>query len=309
MFSKFFKRLFKSLKKMKLTSLKWEIGQVEIYQIVELEAGEIIQSIIPEATPENIKKIDWLYPNFADENGNLKALVQGFLIKSESKNILIDTCNGNDKKRTDAPEWGNLQTDFLTKLIELGVSPDDVDVVACTHLHMDHVGWNTKLEKGEWIPTFPNAQYLFDSKEFEYWEKKPEKEIDDDHAAFEDSVMPVIKAGLAKLVDSNHAIDKNISFIPTPGHTPSHVSVLIESEGRKAIISGDLLHHPCQIANPSWVTEADTFPDKAKETRTNLFEEITDTDTLFIGSHFSNPVAGKIVRSSGEGFVFMVKDS
>jgi len=288
MFKFFFNLIFKYSKKMKLSSLKWKVGKVEIYQIVELEAGEIIQSIIPKATPENIKKIDWLMPHFADNNGNLKALVQGFLIKSEGKNILIDTCNGNDKKRTDAPEWGDLQTDFLSKLLELGVERKDVHIVACTHLHMDHVGWNTMLDKNQWIPTFPNAQYFFDKQEFEYWEKKPEKEIDDDHAAFEDSVMPIIKAKLAKLVDSNFRIDENIRFIPTPGHTPSHVSIFIESEGSKAIISGDLLHHPCQIANPSWVTEADTFPNRAKETRIKLFKEIANSETLFIGSHFSN---------------------
>jgi len=273
----------------------WKIGDVEVFQIVELECGKIIQEIMKDATPENIKKIKWLYPNYADENGNLKALVQSFLIKSENKNILIDTCNGNDKKRTDLPEWANLKTDFLKKLEKLG----EVDIVACTHLHVDHVGWNTILKDGKWVPTFPKAKYLFSKEEYEYWESKPEKEIDDDKAAFDDSITPIIEAKLAELVDVNHKIDKNVSFIPTPGHTPSHVCILIESQGQKAIISGDMLHHPCQIANPEWETIVDTFPDKATESRKKILNEIADKDTLLIGTHFSNPVAGKVKKSNG----------
>jgi len=284
--------------------LKWIVGQVEIYQIIELEAGELIQEIIPEATHENIKTIDWLYPHFANQDGSLKALVQSFLIKSDGKNILIDTCNGNDKKRTDIPQWNNLQTDFLVQLEKMNLGADDIDIVACTHLHMDHVGWNTMLQNDVWVPTFKNARYLFDRNEFEYWKKKPKEEIDDDHAAFNDSVLPVVSAGLVDLVDSNYAIDGNIKFIPTPGHTPSHVSIYIESDNEKAIISGDMTHHPCQIQNPDWITEADTFPDRAKETRIKLFENIADTNTLFIGSHFANPVAGKIAKGQSGNYIF-----
>jgi len=288
-----------------MKSLKWKIGEVEIFQIVELEAGELIQSVIKGATPKNIRELDWLFPHFADKEGKLKALVQGFLIKSDNKNILIDTCNGNDKKRTDVPEWSNLQTNFLKKLNYLGVAESDVDMVACTHLHMDHVGWNTKLVDGEWVPTFPQARYLFSKKEYQYWVEKPEKEIDDDHASFDDSVTPIVKAGLADLVETDYKIDKQVSFIPTPGHTPYHVSVLVESNSQRAIISGDLLHHPCQIAKPQWVAKADTFPDKAKESRSKMLNEIADTETVLIGSHFANPVAGK-VRYSKDGLRFEV---
>ncbi len=285
--------------------LKWTIGEVEVFQIVELDAGELIQSIIKNATPGNIRDIGWLYPHFADEAGRIKALVQCFLMKSDNKSILIDTCNGNDKARTDVPEWANLQTDFLKKLGDIGVTETGVDVVACTHLHMDHVGWNTKLKRGAWVPTFPNAKYLFARKEYEYWVQKPDKEIADDKAAFDDSVSPIVKAGLSKLVEVDHRIDRHVSFIPTPGHTPTHVSVLIESQNQRAIISGDFLHHPCQIANPEWSTDADTFPDKAIETRQRILDEVASTDTLLIGSHFANPVAGRVVRFK-DGFVFKV---
>lgn len=288
-----------------MSSLRWKVGDVEIFQIVELEAGAIIQSIIKNATPENIRSIEWLYPHFADESGNLKALVQGFLIKSNNKYILIDTCNGNDKSRTDVPEWSNLKIDFIGNLAKIGVNPSEIDVVACTHLHMDHVGWNTRLENGKWVPTFPNARYLFAQKEYDYWFQKPEKEIADDKAAFDDSVSPIINAGLASLVDYDHKIDKNISFIPSPGHTPGHVSVRIVSSDEQAIISGDFLHHPCQIAEPTWFTDADTIPDQGIDTRMKLLDFIADSGSLLIGSHFANPVAGRVQRKNGK-FVFVV---
>lgn len=286
-------------------AMKWTIGNVEIFQIVELECGKLTQSIIKDATPQNIQSIEWLYPHFADKEGRLKALVQSFLIKSNGKNILIDACNGNGKTRTDIPEWSNLQTDFIKKLHNTGVTEKDINVIACTHLHCDHVGWNTRLENGIWIPTFPNAKYIFAKEEFVYWKQKPEKEIADDKAAFGDSVSPIMKAGLAELVDSDHKIDEHVSFMPTPGHTPGHVSVFIESNKKMAIISGDMLHHPCQIAKPEWTTEGDTFPDKAKETRKKVLDEIADTNTLLIGSHFANPVAGRVVRKK-DGFAFEI---
>jgi glyoxylase-like metal-dependent hydrolase (beta-lactamase superfamily II) len=284
---------------------KWTVGQVEIYQIIELPAGELIQSIIKNATPDNIANIGWLYPNFADGHGKLKALVQSFLIVSGNKNILIDTCNGNDKIRTDVPEWSRLQTDFLANLNEIGVTESDINIVACTHLHMDHVGWNTRLSDGKWIPTFPNAKYLFAKKEYDYWIQKPTKEIADDKAAFDDSISPIIEAGLAELVNINHRIDQNISFIPTPGHTPAHVSINIESNNQRAIISGDFLHHPCQIAYSNWITDADSLPDTAIESREKILEMIADTEVLLIGSHFADPVAGRVIRSDS-GLKFIV---
>ncbi|MEK7517921.1 MAG: MBL fold metallo-hydrolase [Patescibacteria group bacterium] len=277
--------------------LKWKIGAVEIFQIVEMEGGKLIQDSILNATPENIKKIKWLYPNFADDKGNLKALVQSFFIKSEGKNILVDTCNGNGKNRPTCPDWGNLQTDFLERLNDVGASDSDIDIVVCTHLHFDHVGWNTKLENEEWMPTFPNAKYLFVQKEYDYWKTIPDKEVEDDKLAFDDSVIPIVKANLAEFVSSDHKIDQNLSLIPTPGHTPGHVSIMIESQGKKAIISGDFIHHPCQIEHPEWSMGADALPEKALETRRKMLKQFADTNTLLIGTHFANPVAGRVIHS------------
>lgn len=283
--------------------LSWKIGEVEVFQIVEMEGGELIQGTIKKATPEHIKKISWLYPNFADENGKFKSLVQSFLVKSNGKNILVDTCNGNGKQRPNAPTWGNLNTNYLERLKSLGVSEDQIDIVICTHLHFDHVGWNTRREGNSFSPVFKKAKYLFANKEYQYWVKNPEKEMVDDKMAFADSVEPIVKAGLEKIVADDYRIDENLKFIPTPGHTPGHVSITIQSKNQKALISGDFLHHPCQVQNPDWTMDADSLPDLATQTRFNMIKKLANSDILLIGSHFSNPVAGYIVSSAGS-YVF-----
>jgi glyoxylase-like metal-dependent hydrolase (beta-lactamase superfamily II) len=287
-----------------MKGLQWTIGEVEIFQIVEMEGGSLIQSIIPKATTKRIIEIPWLIPHFADKKGNLKALVQSFLIRSNGKNILIDTCNGNGKNRPETSEWSNLKTNFLRKLSEFGISETEIDVVACTHLHFDHIGWNTKLEEGKWAPTFPDAKYLFTKEEYDYWASKPDKEIVDDNNAFSDSVTPIMEAGLAKLVESDYRLDDHIRFISTPGHTPAHVSVVIESGNKQAIVSGDVFHHPCQIAHPEWMS-FDTDPKKALSTRKKFLDDVVDMDTMVLGSHFANPVAGRVKRE-GKKFVFKV---
>ncbi len=278
------------------TNSKWTIGEVEIIQIPEMEDNEFFSSFIPQAKPEKIKEIKWLIPDFADENGNLKGVIQSFLIKSNGKNILIDTCNGNGKDRPNMPTWENLKTDFLAKFERI-VPPKKIDYVVCTHMHFDHVGWNTKLNNGKWVPTFPNAKYLFSQAEYNYWIKKPEKEMIDDFNGIDDSVTPIVNVDLAEFIPDEYHLDENIYFIQTPGHTPHHISVVIESQGKKAIITGDVMHHPCQIVYPEWTTLADTYPDQTIKTRKKFLNEVKDIDTLIIGSHFAYPIAGKIISS------------
>jgi glyoxylase-like metal-dependent hydrolase (beta-lactamase superfamily II) len=288
-----------------MSQLSWTIGEVTIHQLIEVEDEKLFSTFIPQATPENIKKIPWLFPHFANESGNLKAFIQSFLIISQGKKILIYTCNGNDKDRPNVPSWSHLQTDFLSKLKKLGIEPTDIDIVACTHLHFDHVGWNTTLKNGQWVPTFPNAQYLFSKAEYDYWIAKPENEIIDDHNGIADSITPIVEAGLATFIEDDFAIDTHIRFIPTPGHTPHHISVVIESQGERAIISGDVLHHPCQIVHQEWTTLSDTYPDQTVATRQKFLSGITDTNTLLIGSHFAHPTAGKVV-TKGSGLILEI---
>jgi glyoxylase-like metal-dependent hydrolase (beta-lactamase superfamily II) len=221
------------------------IGSVKVTSVVELEAGAIIQQGIPDATLEAVKNIPWLRPHFADEEGNLKGVVQSFMLESGGKRILVDTCVGNGKKRKDLAEWNELHGDFLSRLASAGYTPEDIDIVLCTHLHCDHVGWNTMLVDGKWVPTFPNARYMFVREEYEYWKGRPATEIEDDHAGFADSVEPIVEAGRADFVPANHVITDEVSLVPTPGHTPHHVSVAIKSAGEEAVITGDVMHHPC----------------------------------------------------------------
>ncbi len=280
-----------------------EIGNVKIFRLVEVDAGNIIQGIIKEASSGAINSIEWLYPDFVDKNGNLKAVVQSFLIKSKGKNILIDTCNGNDKSRKDLEEWSNLQTNFIENLYDIGMSPEDVDIVICTHLHTDHVGWNTKLSDGRWVPTFQNARYIFVKDEYDYWRKYPEKELYDDKAAFDDSVAPIVNAGRAEFVEETYSIDNNLTIIPTPGHTLHHSSIFIESRGKKAVIIGDLFHHPCQIANLEWVSDGDALHEKTIESRKRILHDIANTENILIGSHFSKPFG--FVKSINNEFIFV----
>lgn len=281
-----------------------KIGNATITPIIELDAGDVIQDIIPKATKENVLSIDWLQPHFADKEGNLKATVQSLLIEINGKRILVDTCIGNGRKRPELPEWDNLNTTFLTRLQSV-CSPGEIDIVICTHLHFDHIGWSTTLKQGKWIPTFPNARYVLVKDEFEYWEAQPEAEIVDDKNGIDESVLPIHKAGLVDLVSVNHQVTEGISLFPTPGHTPYHVSLLIESAGQSAVITGDVIHHPIQIAHPDWMS-FDTDEKQAFATRQAFLERFANTETLIIGSHFADPVAGKIARSDGS-FAFRIQ--
>lgn len=276
----------------------WKIGNVKIVPIVETDASKVIQEIIPNATKEEIFKIPWLRPHFVDIEGNLKAVVQAFVVDTGKMRILIDACVGNSKMRNEIPEWNNLDTNFLGQLKNKGYSPEMIGAVICTHLHFDHVGWNTMLINKKWVPTFPKARYLFVENEYNYWKNVPESELADDHAGFRDSVLPVFDAGLVELVDINHRLSNEISLIPTPGHTPAHVSVLVRSGKEQAVITGDVFHHPCQIARPNWMS-FDTDKKQALNSRHAFLERFADTETLVIGSHFASPAAGLLRRDNG----------
>jgi glyoxylase-like metal-dependent hydrolase (beta-lactamase superfamily II) len=283
---------------MKLETIK--LASATITPIFEIDAGQVIQDSIPDARPETVRQIAWLKPRYADENGKLKAQVQAFLVEVGDKKVVVDACCGDGRNRPGLPEWGNLRTGFMERFKKVW-QPEEVEIVLCTHMHFDHVGWNTTSINGKWIPTFPNAQYIFSEREFNYWNGKPKEEMEDDRMGFAESVLPVYEAGLARLVPDDYRVTDCISLIPTPGHTPGHVAILLEADGQSAVISGDALHHPCQIAHPEWGTPFDTSTEQANKSRRELLERFADTDTLFIGAHFVEPMAGKIKRTE-KGF-------
>jgi glyoxylase-like metal-dependent hydrolase (beta-lactamase superfamily II) len=282
--------------------MKWRIGQVTVTKIVELEVIGGSRFLLPQATREAILPIDWLQPDFADEAGRLKMSVQALVVETPERRIIVDTCLGNDKENRRIPGWNRMQTSFLADLAAAGYSRKTIDTIVCTHLHVDHVGWNTMLADGPngtktWVPTFPKARYLIGRIEYEHWLQQRER--DDMIAVFADSVMPVFEAGLVDLVETRHRICDEVHLIPTPGHTAGHVSIEVASDGETALITGDFMHHPCQIARPDWSSTADSDPETARRTRQHMLNRLVDAPILVIGTHFAGRTAGHIVNDGG----------
>jgi len=279
--------------------MKWKIGDVTVTKIVELEVTGGSRFILPQATYEAVLPISWLQPHFADERGQLKMSIHALIVETPTRRIIVDTCLGNDKEGRRIPTWNNLQGPFLADLAAAGFPRESIDMVLCTHLHVDHVGWNTMLVDGPngtktWVPTFPNARYLMGRVESDHWRAHSGRA--DMAAVFADSVAPIYEAGLAELVETDHRLCDETSLVPTLGHTPGHVSVRISSRGEEALITGDFMHHPCQIARPDWSSAADSDPDAARQTRERMLGELCDRPVLVIGTHFAGATAGHIVR-------------
>jgi glyoxylase-like metal-dependent hydrolase (beta-lactamase superfamily II) len=278
----------------------WQIGDVKITRIVEQEDTSMPPEVmVIQATPENVLPIKWLRPHFIDADGHLISSIFSLLVESGDKKIVIDTCVGNDKARG-VPMWNKRQTRFLEDMADAGFSRDAVDYVACTHLHQDHVGWNTMLDDGQWKPTFPNARYYFSAADWAWLEKQPVTFLGDYCG---DSVQPIFDAGLAELMTPPHSITDEVWLDSTPGHSPGHASVRISSRGEHAVVTGDLIHHPCQMAKPHWHSPFDFDTERALQTRADFLEQFGDEPVLVIGSHFATPTAGHIV-SDGDVYRF-----
>jgi glyoxylase-like metal-dependent hydrolase (beta-lactamase superfamily II) len=273
--------------------LSWQVGRVKITRIVEMDLPVPAQMFLSEATPEALRKSAWLYPHFVSEDDStLKLSIHALLVEAPGLKLVVDTCIGNDRPR-EITGGEPLSTPFLQQLGEAGWSRDAVDAVVCTHLHVDHVGWNTMLEDGKWTPTFPKARYLIGRREYAFWSAHDDAE---QQTILGDSVKPIFDAGLAELVELYHVISPEIRLTPSTGHTPGHVSVVIESEGERAVITGDMAHHPCQLAHPDWTPRYDTDLKESASTRWRLFAEWADQPTLVIGTHFPDPTAGRVER-------------
>jgi len=281
---------------------RWKIGDVTITRVVESEGPWDGTLLLPNATAENVQKErDWLRPAFTDDAGHLRMSIHAFVIESRGKRIIVDTCIGNDKDRP-IPEWSRQHWPFLANLGAAGYTRESIDTVVCTHLHVDHVGWNTMLLNGKWVPTFPNARYLIGGTEWDFFSTQ-----DDDFfkGPVEDSVRPVIAEGMSELVDDRHRITDDVSLESTAGHTPGHFSVRIASQGAQAVITGDVLHHPILCRYPEWDNKFDCDPARGKRTRREFCERYADSDVLVFGTHFAAPSAGRI-RRSGDSYRFVL---
>jgi glyoxylase-like metal-dependent hydrolase (beta-lactamase superfamily II) len=276
----------------------WKIGDVEITRLVEVNGWvDDITMLLPDATPATLQAHPWLQPYWATPEGKMIISFQCFVMRTKDHAIMLDTCIGNDRQR-EFPVFTNMQTSFLDDLAHAGFKPEDIDTVLCTHLHFDHVGWNTRLVDGKWVPTFPNARYLFGRQEYEHWMMLKETHGYHDLNHMYDSVQPVVDAGLVDLIEPSHKVCPELSLIPTPGHTPGHCSIVIESKGQRAIITGDMMHNPIQIALPGDLGRFDMQKEAASATRVKFVDSVANSDTLVIGSHFADPSAGHVVRDA-----------
>jgi glyoxylase-like metal-dependent hydrolase (beta-lactamase superfamily II) len=280
--------------------LQWKIGDVTITRVVEMEVPVPYhpkRPLIAAATPDALQAMPWLYPAFVTPEGHLLTSIHALLVEAPGLRLVVDTCIGNDKPRRMTGRLP-LQTSFLRSMTDAGWPCESVSAVICTHLHVDHVGWNTRLENGRWVPTFPRARYLIGREEYAHWQSESGEETQQIVA---DSVKPIFDAGLVDLVEMDHRVSPEISLLPTPGHTPGHVSVVIESRGERALITGDVLHHPCQCGDPSWSTSFDSSVTAAQAARIKLLDSLADQPTLMIGTHFASPCAGR-VRRDGKAY-------
>jgi glyoxylase-like metal-dependent hydrolase (beta-lactamase superfamily II) len=286
-------------------SAQIQIGNTTIQRLVEQE-GPFFKalSFFPTLSMELLDEHrPWMQPRYLDAEDMLVLCIQSYLVRTRHHNILIDTCVGNDKPRPARPFWHMSKADRWEKaLAATGLTAADIDFVMCTHLHVDHVGWNTRLENGRWVPTFPKARYLFADRELAFWTKRQK----DDPAAcpwIEDSVLPIVAANRADVVKSDHAFNDLVTLIPTPGHTIDHYSVHVGKPGADAVITGDMIHSPLQARFPEIGMMADYDSKLAGETRNKLFGRFCDTSTIMCTAHFPSPSTGRVVRHY-DGFDF-----
>ncbi|MEV0598699.1 MBL fold metallo-hydrolase [Streptomyces sp. NPDC050315] len=280
----------------------WTIGDITIHRIDETELPpETGPWLLPDATPDVVTANPWLRPDFARPDHGLRLASHSFAVRAGGRRILVDTGIGNGKDRAN-PAWNHLRTDYLARLEQAGFPPDSVDLVVLTHLHTDHVGWNTRYRDGAWVPTFPRARYVVARDEWAYWSAA---ELDAPRQQmFRDSVHPVHEHGLLDTMDvpaGGAEIAPGVTLVPTPGHTPGQVAVRLTDAGESALITGDCIHHPVQLSRPDLSSCVDIDPARAVATRRDLLAALAGTDTLVLGSHFPPPTAG-LIRTDASGY-------
>jgi glyoxylase-like metal-dependent hydrolase (beta-lactamase superfamily II) len=282
-------------------TLRLTAGDLTIHRIIEQEGpflpalGTLVD-LKPEVLAENRS---WLQQAAAlDKDDTLLLCFQSYIVKTPHHTILVDSCIGNDKPRG-RPMW-SMKTDdtYMRALAAAGLSVNDIDYVFCTHLHVDHVGWNTRLENGRWVPTFPKARYVFGKQELDYWTAENAKK---ENPVYLDSVLPVVEAGRSEAVANDHQIGDHVRLLHTPGHTPGHVAVCFGKGGDDAVVSGDLMHSPLQTRYPEMSMMFDLDKEQAGKTRRSFLERYCDTKTLCCTAHFPSPSSGRIKRW-GDGF-------
>jgi glyoxylase-like metal-dependent hydrolase (beta-lactamase superfamily II) len=279
----------------------WAIGDVRVKIVVENQTDHIPpEFFFPDATADAVARHDWLVPDFADAEGRIGLAVQAFVVETPTRTIVVDPCVGNGKT-LEMPFWNDQAWPFMERFEQAGFSADAVDVVVHTHLHADHVGWDTRLEDGAWVPTFGRARHLYTDAALT-WLRDPGGY--DNANVLAQSVQPVLDAGLADMVDEHADLGEGLRLAPSNGHTPGHVSLWIESGDEVALLTGDFFHHPVQCAVPAWAEVGDSDPDEARATRRRMLDEAARTGALVFGTHFPTRPVGRIVPN-GDAWRFV----
>ncbi len=285
---------------------EWNLGEVRIRRVLEFEQPLIAPTVLLPDLGEAVlaRHRDWLEPDLLDPaTGLLTIAFHSFVITTPRSVILVDSCSGNDRERPGKPRYHRKNWPYLANLAAAGLTPEAVDYVLCTHLHVDHVGWNTRRLDGRWVPTFPNARYVFDRQEWAFWQAEYASARFTDDPYYEDCILPVIAAGLADFVAGDHEVDPWVRLEPARGHTPGHVCVRVRGRGREAVMTGDLMHHPLQCAEP-WLSSCFCVdPAHSARTRRAFLQRHAGTRVLVMPAHFPTPSAGRIVRAA-DGFRF-----
>jgi glyoxylase-like metal-dependent hydrolase (beta-lactamase superfamily II) len=282
------------------------IGDVEITRIEEVVLNEPTTLFADWNDTVLEQHRDLMVPHcFNVKDHTFYASIHSYLIKTPGQTILIDTCGGNDKPRPASPRFHMLNIPWLDRLKAAGAAPKDIDTVICTHLHVDHVGWNTRLVDGKWVPTFPNAKYVFPRIEVEW--RDPNQGAADKppatHHVFLDSVLPILEAGKAQLVEGTERWSDEIDFMPTPGHAPGQMAVRVRTGGEEIVFTADIMHQPVQVFNPGWSSKFCEDPVLATKTRKRMFDYFADNKSLVFPAHFGFPHGGYISRR-GDGYDF-----
>ncbi|MDN7653680.1 MBL fold metallo-hydrolase [Burkholderia multivorans] len=289
-----------------LHTIRSRIGDAEVVQIVEMDISGILGALLPEATPDVMKSIPWMKPPYVDEAHRMRAVSQCFIVRIGQRILVIDTCVGNDKDIAGFDAFADLRLEFLATLEQAGIDRHAVTDVLCTHLHFDHVGWNTYKQDGRWLPTFPNATYHFGKTEYAFAQQGDPNDAmyDAQNISFHESVQPVVDAGLANFIDRDTDLGDGISVFATPGHTIGHIAVAVDAGTEQFIIAGDAMHHPVQIARPEMALVLDYDPAQAATTRHTLLSRLDGSATLFTCTHFCSPSFGRVSQDADGNYVF-----
>jgi glyoxylase-like metal-dependent hydrolase (beta-lactamase superfamily II) len=275
------------------------IGDIRVARVVENEgAFSPVDFLLPGFTPELLKEHSWLQPGFVDPENRVMMSFHSYVLRTPHHTILVDGCVGNGKERPARPMWHRQEGPYLDRLAAAGVRPEEIDVVFCTHLHADHVGWNTRLRDGRWVPTFPNARYVFSRKEYDHWEGLHRAGEKPNHDSFADSVLPVMEFKQADLVASDHEIESGIHLEAAYGHTPGTCLLHVKNRGAHGVFTGDVIHTPVQLADPSLSSRFCSDAAQSAATRRALCERYAETATTLYTGHFPAPSAARLVRKA-----------